>query len=252
MIIGYLKKALAGMFLAAGISGAAVAIDYSAMTDTERAAFGAAVRAYLLENPEVIMEVVAVLEQRQQAAEATRDVDLVTANLDALHNDGFSWVGGNPDGDITIVEFLDYRCGFCKRAHPVIAELLEADSNIRLIVKEFPILGEESVTASRFAISVKQIYGDEAYKNVGDALMLMRANVNDESLAGIAADHDLDFEEITARMGDESVTKAIGDTRLLGQRMQISGTPSFVVGTHLLRGFLPLEGMQEIVAGERG
>ena len=87
------------------------------LTDAERTDFRAEVRAYLLENPEVLMEAIAVLESRQAEAETTRDERLATLNADALVNDGFSYEGGNLDGDITIVEFIDYRCSFCRLSY---------------------------------------------------------------------------------------------------------------------------------------
>ena len=94
-----------------------LASDLKEFTDEERAQFRAEVRSYLMENPEVIMEAVALLQNREAEAQAQADLNLVGDNADAIFNDGFSWVGGNPEGDITLVEFLDYRCGYCKRAH---------------------------------------------------------------------------------------------------------------------------------------
>lgn len=251
MIRNFMKSTALGLMLAGSTALSAGALDLNAMTDAERADFGEAVREYLLENPQVIMDAVAILQEREAQQEAAQDIDLVAANLDALHNDGFSWQGGNPDGDITVVEFLDYRCGYCKRAHPEVASLMDNDTNIRLIVKEYPILGEESVLASRFAIAMKQLHGDEAYKLTQDALMAMRGGVNEASLTRIASEFGHDMAAISAQMESEEVTQVIRDTRLLGQRMQISGTPSFVIGTHVLRGFLPLDGMQQIVAAQR-
>ncbi|WP_039019573.1 DsbA family protein [Halocynthiibacter namhaensis] len=251
MIRNFLKTTALGLCLAGSSAFSAGALDLATMTDAERADFGEAVREYLLENPQVIMDAVAILQEREQQQEAAQDVDLIAANLDALHNDGFSWQGGNPDGDITVVEFLDYRCGYCKRAHPEVKAMIEADPNIRLIVKEYPILGDESVLASRFAIAVKQLHGDEAYQNVSDAMMAMRGAVNEASLTRIASEFGHDMAAIAVQMESEDVATAIRDTRLLGQRMQISGTPSFVIGDHMLRGYLPLDGMQQIVADQR-
>lgn len=227
------------------------AIDLGNMSADEQRAFNDAVRAYLLENPEVIMEAVAVLEERQQTAEAERDLKLVAVNEAALYDDGFSHIGGNPDGDITIVEFIDYRCGYCKRAHPDVAELISSDGNIRLITKEFPILGEQSTLASRFAIATMQLAGSESYKLVSDALMAMRGNVDEGSLGRIAAEFGLDGDAILAHMNNEDVTNVISETRLLGQRLQITGTPTFVIAGQMLRGYVPLEGMQKIVAEAR-
>ena len=112
--------------------------------------FGEQVRAYLLQNPEVIFEAVAEFERRNAQAQGDMDGALIEANAEALFNDPMSWVGGNPEGDVTLVEFLDYKCGFCKRALPEVDALLEQDDNIRVIVKELPILGAESELASRF------------------------------------------------------------------------------------------------------
>jgi len=215
-------------------------------------AFGELVRAYLLANPEVIFEAAAVMEQRQQELQSANDADLIQQHSDALFNDENSWVGGNPEGDVTIVEFMDYRCGYCSRAFPEVEELIASDGNIRLIVKEFPILGEQSTVASRFAIATLQQLGDEAYKAVHDAMMTYKGDMAVPALASLATDLGLDAEAITDHMDDESVTQVINDNRALGQTLQISGTPSFIMQDQILRGYVPLEGMQEIVEDVRG
>lgn len=227
------------------------AFDIDAMSEAERAAFRDEVRAYLLDNPEVLMEAIGVLEAREAEAQADADADMIAANADAILDDGHSWVGGNLEGDVTIVEFLDYRCGFCRRAHPVLEELLETDGNIRLIVKEFPILGEQSVLASRFNLAVKAAHGDEAYKAMHDELITLRSDVNVESLSRLAEEAGFDAPALIAAMDSPEITRIIAENRALGQTLGINGTPSFVVGDELLRGFLPLEGMQEVVATAR-
>ncbi|MFV2052534.1 DsbA family protein [Aliiroseovarius sp. YM-037] len=242
-----LTAAAAAIFL----TTPAAAFDLSDMTDAEREAFRAEIRTYLLENPEIIMEAVDVLEQRQADAQAATDETLVEVNADALYDDGFSYVGGNPDGDITIVEFIDYRCGYCRRAHPEVAELLSSDGNIRLIVKEFPILGEQSVLSSQFAVAVKQLAGGDAYKAVSDALIAFRGDISRDALERLAIDNNLDADAIFDRMSGPEVAAEIQATRELAQRLQISGTPTFVLAGQMLRGYLPLEGMQEIVEGAR-
>ncbi|MEL6452631.1 MAG: DsbA family protein [Pseudomonadota bacterium] len=245
-------RSLSALALAGALALPAAALDLSEMTEEERAIFREEVRAYLMENPEVIMEAVAVLEEREQAAQALADETLVSDNADALFNDGYSYVGGNPDGDITLVEFLDYRCGFCKRAHSEVAKLLESDGNIRLIVKEFPILGEQSLLASRFAVATKQIAGDDAYGGLTDALMTMTGDVSIRSLRRMASTFGLDADAIEAHMDSEEVTAEIRDTRALAQRLQITGTPTFVLQDELLRGFLPFDEMMALVEEKRG
>ena len=225
--------------------------DLSAMSEVEKAEFGAQVRKYLLENPEVIVEAINILEQRNAASEAAADKDLVAANADELFNDGYSWVGGNPEGDITLVEFMDYRCGYCRRAAPEVASLLSEDGNIRLIIKELPILGEASVVSARFAIATKQVAGDHAYKQVHDALIEFNGEPSEVTLRRISDELALDSAAIVAAMDSDEVTAEIARTRLLAQKMGISGTPSFVLGTEMLRGFLPADQMQQIVNGVR-
>ena len=230
-----------------------LAFDINAMTEAERDAFGAEVRSYLLTHPEVLVEVINELEARKADAQAEGDRSLVAANADDLYNDGWSFVSGNPDGNLTIVEFLDYRCGYCRKAHPEVARLMASDAGIRRITKEFPILGEQSVMASRFAIAARMVAGDEAYQKISDGFYTsFRGDVSEATLRSFAEGFGLDADAILARMQDAEVTKIIEDNHLLAQRLQIGGTPTFVIGGQLLRGYAPLDTMQAIVAEERG
>ncbi len=222
------------------------------MTDAEREAFRAEVRAYLLENPEVIMEAVGILEARENEARVNADVQMARANQDALFNDPTSFVGGNPNGDITIVEFMDYRCGFCKRAFPEVKALLENDGNIRHIVKEFPILGEQSILASRFALAVRKVAGDDAYEIAHDALMELRGDVNEATLTRLSDSMFLDTPTVFAAMNDPEIGEIINANRALAQRLQITGTPTFVFEDQMLRGYVPLDQMTQIIGSLRG
>ena len=201
---------------------------------------------------EVIMQAVEILQQREKQQQVQADIDLVSTHADAIFNDGYSWVGGNPDGDITLVEFLDYRCGYCKRAHGEVAELLESDGNIKWIVKELPILGDASVLASRFAIAVKQVAGGDSYHAVADALMAFQGDITLPALRRLGSTFGLDMDAVEARMDSPEVTAEIEQTRALAGLLQISGTPTFVMQDELLRGYLPLEQMQALVTDKRG
>lgn len=233
------------------IAGPAQATDLTQMSDAERAAFRDEVRSYLMDNPEVIFEAAQLLEQRQAEAEAKADLEIVQTYADEIFHDGYSWVGGNPDGDITLVEFMDYRCGYCRKAVPEIAELLEKDGNIRLIVKEFPILGEASLISSRFAVATKQVAGDEAYGQVHDALMEMQGDLTDVVLGRLAEGMGLDGAAILAHMDSPEVTEEIAKTRELAQKLRITGTPTFVLEDELLRGYLPAAHLETIVSEKR-
>ena len=232
--------------------GPAAAFDISDMSAAEREAFRAEIRAYLMENPGVLFEAARAYEDQQARAQANADKDVIAANADAIFDDGFSWEGGNPDGDITVVEFMDYRCGFCRRAAPEVDKLLANDGNVRLVIKELPILGDQSVIMSRFAIATQQVAGDDAYKEVHDVLLSFNGDASDRRLRRIASDLGLDAEAILEQMDAPEVTQVLAENRALAQRLNISGTPSFVVEDEVLRGFLPADQMGLLINDKRG
>ena len=230
---------------------AASAFDIENMTEAEKHAFGAEVRSYLIENPDVFLEIVAILEDRRAREAAEAELTLVEDNRDAIFNDGVSYVGGNPDGDITIVEFLDYRCGFCKRAFPEVEELVASDGNIRVIIKEYPILGELSVQASRYAIATLEVEGNEAYKTVHDRLMTLRGEPSEFALGRLSEELGFDHDAITDYMESDDVSRIIQSNYDLARALQVQGTPAFVMGEAVIRGFVDLEQMRAIVADQR-
>lgn len=243
------RFAPASLALAAALTAAPLAADgIGDMTDAERATFRAEIRDYLLQNPEVLLEAIAVLEQRQAQAETMQDQAMVMANAAALFESEHDWEGGNPEGDIVLVEFMDYRCGYCRRAQPDVERLISTDGNIRYIVKEFPILGDESIMASRFAISARQNIGDDAYELLHVALMQMRADVTEDSLRRLAESLELDADVILAGMNAPEVDEVIAENHALAGILQISGTPTFVMNDQMLRGYMPYEGMAALAA----
>jgi protein-disulfide isomerase len=250
-MISQTAKALAFMVGTYLLGTAAQATDLSALTAAERADFRAEVRAYLLENPDVLMEAFAVLEQRQAQQAAQNDTQLLAVNAKALYEDPNAWVGGNPEGDVTIVEFIDYRCGYCRKAHSEVEQLVQSDKNIRLIVKEFPILGQDSLRSSQFAIAVKLLHGNDAYKLAHDALISLKQGTSDTTLGRLASSLGFNGDEVLAKMNGVEVKAIIDDNRLLGQRLSITGTPTFVMGDQMVRGYVPLDGMRDIVGQER-
>lgn len=242
-----MKRLIAALLLTAT---PALAFDIGAMSEDEKAAFGEAVREYLMANPEVLVESINVLEERRVANEAQSDAALVASNHDAIFDDGHSWVGGNPEGDVTVVEFIDYRCGYCRKFNDQVHDIVEDDGNIRLILKEFPILGPDSEASARFAVAVKQLGGDEAYRKAHDALMAMRGAPSPEALEEIAAEIGVDAAEVLNTMNTETVSAVLRENRQLAERMAIMGTPTFVIGDTLLRG-MPADGLEPAVAAAR-
>lgn len=219
----------------------------SKMTDAERAAFRDEVRAYLLENPEVLIEAMDVLQSREEEAATLRDVQMVSTRSDMIFNNPNDWVSGNPNGDITLVEFMDYRCSYCRQAYAEVDELIKSDGNIRFVVKEFPILGEASLISSQFAIAVLQLHGPEAYGKVHDALMTLRGEPSPETLSRLATDLGLEAKPILDRMNTPPVMKVIQENQELATQMEITGTPAFVLKDMVMRGYAPLDVMRDFV-----
>jgi protein-disulfide isomerase len=221
------------------------------MTAEERDALRDEIRAYLLENPEVLVEAMDVLQERETAAAIERDALLVQTRASDIFASPTDWVGGNLQGDITLVEFMDYRCSYCRKAHEEVKELVESDGNIRYVIKEFPILGEASLVSSQFAIAVRLLHGDDAYKAAHNALITLRGEPTAETLGRLATDLGHDPAPILEKMGTDEVLAIISANHALADGMEISGTPTFVLKDQMLRGYVPLEDMRNIVAEAR-
>ncbi|MEM7742988.1 MAG: DsbA family protein [Pseudomonadota bacterium] len=249
-----MRRTLTGL-LCAGIlamTGPALAeTDLTEMSPAERDAFRNEVRDYLMENPEVIFEAIQILEQRREVAAQQADRDIVQANIDALLNDGFSYVGGNPDGDVTIVEFLDYRCGFCKRAHPVIQEVVDRDPNVRLVTKDFPILGPDSVRAGRIALAAVEI-DPERFLDLNDEMMTYQGNLTEQVAYRLAGEVGYDVGKLREIAGSDLIEERLQQNYQLAQRLGLQGTPAFVVGNEIIRGFLEVDDMIAAVQDARG
>ncbi len=242
--------ALAASLALPGAAAAQSAFDPAGMTPEQREAFRAEIRDYLLDNPEIIVEAIQVLEQRRQAETEASDQSRVAEHAQALFDDGFSYVAGNPEGDVTIVEFFDYRCGFCKRAHPVMEKLLEEDGNIRVVFKEFPILGPQSVMAGRMALAALDI-APENYMALHEALMTHRGELTEVAAYRMAKEAGYDIAELKARKDAPEIEARLAETYELAEALGLQGTPSFVIGDQIVRGFLDYDAMVETVAEAR-
>ena len=216
----------------------------------QKAAIDAQIRAYILENPEIIVEAMQVLEQREKAAQANADREMLRSMRDELENDGYSLVAGNPDGDVTLIEFLDYRCGYCKQAHDGVKALIASDPNIKFVVKEFPILGAESTFAARAAMaSLEQ--GADAYLSFNDAMMRHRGDLDQHTVMRLAGEAGVDQAKLAQDIQNPEIAANIRETYGLARRLDISGTPAFIIGDTIVRGFLPYDTLKEIVEEER-
>ena len=232
-------------------SSISIAMDINNLTNADRKLLQKEIRRYILENPDIIFEAADIVRKREAALEVQEDEELIQSNFKEIFYDNYSYVGGNPDGDITIVEFVDYKCGYCRKAAELVRELIAKDDNIRFVVKEFPILGEASLVSSKFAIAVKNIGGPEKYKVAHDILLALTAEPTEIYLRRIAKELELNPEELFEAMQSDLVAQEIDQTGELAQKLQISGTPTFILGDQFLRGFVPLEILSKAIHSER-
>ena len=221
-----------------------------AFTPAQRDALDARIRSYLLENPEVLLEAFDILEQRRQAAQADSDAALVAMNADRLFQNPMSPVLGNPDGDVTVVKFSDYRCGYCKAAAPIIADLIESDRSVRVVIKEFPVLGEASVMAGRVALAAAQ-QGADIYARLHEALLGYNGDLTDRTAMRLAEQAGVDMDALRAAIEAPAIADEIRSTYALARELGINGTPSFVIGDRIVRGMMPPERMRELVDAAR-
>jgi protein-disulfide isomerase len=206
------------------------------------------VREYLLKNPEVIMEALQILQQRQRAAEAENLKRTIAERNAEILNDPAAPVGGNPAGDITLVEFFDYNCPYCRRVAPTVVELEQGDPDLRLVYKEFPILGPGSQFAARAALASRK---QRKYVPFHNALMQATEQVSEEVVMETAREVGLDTEQLKVDMRDPAIQEAIGRNLQLANALGITGTPSFIIGEEVVPGAVDLRTLQSLIARAR-
>jgi protein-disulfide isomerase len=206
------------------------------------------IREYLRAHPEVVAEALQEVQRREQEAQRKRAGELIRAHTAELTQDPGSPVGGNPQGQITIVEFFDYQCGYCKREAVELKKLLDKDRDIRLVYKDLPILGPPSVFAARAALAAQKQGKHEA---LHAALMAMTDRLTDEGVLLLATQLGLDMVRLEKDMADPSVEAILDRNFRLQQALNIQGTPALVIGTELVPGAAGLDTLKELVARAR-
>lgn len=200
------------------------------------------------ENPEIVMEAIAILQAREdRAAEASRERVLSEQRL-LLERDPNAPVIGNPDGDVTLIEFFDYNCPYCKRMAPDIEALIAGDDNIRIVYREWPILGEGSVFATRAALAARN---QGKYEEFHWAMMNLKGRAEEASVLRVAANLGMDLDQLKADMNAPEVDEHIKTSMSLAQLLGFNGTPSFVIGNALVPGQVPLSELEGLVAETR-
>lgn len=229
--------------LAAGAALAACALSYApaprtaaaaaAFTDEQKAQIGEIVKDYLLKNPDLIIEIQAALEAKMEKEQAEKLKSFMSENAKTIYRNPNSSVAGNPDGDITVVEFFDYNCGYCKRGMPELQKLIEKDKRVRVVFKELPILSKGSEEAARVALAAKR---QGKYWEFHQAMMSTKGQANEASSLKAAEGLGLDMAKLKADMKSAEVSEELDQMKALAKKMGISGTPHFLVGDKSIPG----------------
>jgi protein-disulfide isomerase len=211
-------------------------------------ALGRNIRAYLMANPEVLVEAMAELERKQDSQRDTQAGKAIQQNQAELLQDPETPVVGNPKGDVTIVEFSDYQCPYCKKAHAAVKSVLASDSKVRLVYKDLPILGEASKIAAVAALaSIKQ----GKYDAFHDALMTNNAKLDADRIFDIAASVGIDVARLKTDMDDPKIKATIDRNMALAQDLGVRGTPAFVIGKQFVPGAVEAPALKELIADAR-
>ena len=221
------------------------------LSDPQKKAVEQIVRDYLIANPEIIQEAIVELERRQQEAQKTAQKSALQTERATLLQSPRGNVVGNVSGDVTLVEFFDYNCGYCKRALADLRTLMKSDPKLRVVLKDFPVLGPESVEASRVGLAVKQqISGDKLF-DYHIKVMETRGRVNAERATAVAKEMGLDMARLQKDLDHPEVRAALQENMELGDKLGLTGTPAFVIGEEIISGAVGLDPLRKIVASTR-
>lgn len=221
----------------------------AAFSDAQKSEIENIIKEYLTtKHPEVMAQGLQRLQKQEQEESEAKSKSAVTEAKDRLFNDPHSPIGGNPKGNLTIVEFYDYNCGYCKMSEESIQKLLKEDKNIKFIYKDFPILGQVSGEAAKASLaSVKQ----GKFQAFHDALMAKKDHLSSDLITQTAKDAGVDVEKMKKDMEDQSISEIITANLKLGQDIGVRGTPMFIIGDNIYPGALKYEEMKQAVADAR-
>jgi protein-disulfide isomerase len=209
---------------------------------------GKSIRAYLMANPEVLVDAMAELEKKQDSQRDTVAQKAIQQNQAELLRDPETPSTGNEQGDVTIVEFSDYQCPYCKKAHTAVKSVLAADGKVKLVYKDLPILGEASKVAAAAALaSVRQGKHDAFH----DALMANTARLDSDLIFKIAASVGLDVARLQKDMDDPKIKDTIDRNMALAQELGVRGTPAFVIGKQFVPGAVDADALKAMISDAR-
>jgi protein-disulfide isomerase len=249
MRLKFIGQSLLGIAFAFGVVlGSPAWAQSSGGTSLDPTALEKIIRDTILKNPEIVVEALEAYKRQEVAREAAAAEAAVSANREKIQRDPGSPVGGNPKGDVTLVEFFDYRCGVCKRVHPTVAALIKSDGKIRRVYKEWPILGPQSVFASRAALASRE---QGLYLPFHNALMEVRGALTAKRVMAAASKVGLDTKKLAIDMKDARIDLIFERNFKLARALRINGTPSFVIGDTLIKGARDIDTMRALVVDAR-
>ncbi len=232
MMNGSLRRLMAttALVVSLAVPGMTNAAEFN---QTQREELGDIIKDYLLKNPEVLRDAFRELQRREQVAEAERAKTSLIENAASIYRGEHDLVAGNPNGSITLVEYFDYNCGYCKRALPDVLKLIDEDKDLRIVMKEFPILGPGSTYAARAALASRK---QGKYWDFHVALLEQRGAVNEDRVNVVAEKVGLNLEQLKADMKSEEVEQTIAENMAVAQSLGINGTPAFIIGEQVIPG----------------
>ena len=233
-------RVLRRAILAAPVAFLPFSVNAAEFNEAQRTELGGIIREYLLQNPEILVEVSKELEQRQQAAEEDQRNGALAENAAEIFHSGKDLVAGNPKGAVTMVEFFDYNCAWCKKSVGEVLRMLDGDKELRFVLKEFPIFGEESEYAARAALA-SQAQGK--YWPFHLALLQHEGKVSKETVDEIAVQQGLDLAKLKTDMESKAIYTQIAQNQKLAKSLAINGTPAFIVDKKVIPGYVPHDGL---------
>lgn len=245
-MIRLLKTIAAGSMLALAIS----AVPAHALDDQQKKEFGEFIHQYLVDHPEVLVEAQSALEAKQQAQRMDQSSKAVADNKAEIFSSPTDITLGNPKGDVTVVEFFDYNCGYCKHAMADMDDLIAKDKNIRFVLKEFPILGPDSVAAHRVANAVR-LLAPEKYAEFHRKLLGGTQHASDATAMAVATSLGLSESAIRKSIADHPNDDLVQQTYQLANDIGVTGTPTYVVGNEALFGAVGLDAIEDKVKNVR-
>ncbi len=220
-------------------------------TGDQRKAIEALIREVLLKNPEIIQEALIELEKRTTTAQVEAQKQALAAETAAIMDPARSAIAGNLKGDVTIVEFFDYNCGYCKRSLEDMRVMIKDDPKLRVVMKDFPVLGPESLEASRVAVAVKNQLKADKYWDFHARLMSTKGRVNGEKAQEVAKESGVDMARLRKDMENPEIKATLDETVALGDRLGLTGTPAFIVADEIVFGAVGVEALKAKVAAVR-